>query len=304
MKKIIIGLIVLNNCIFAVELERGYTGAEFGINTVNINTSNNNLLFDKYELIKANNRYLLKTLQDDNTDRVNIYKVAYNYTNISKSKGNGVNILYSYSPELEKRIGINLNYTNLKNKSKEDFGQANIFYNSKDYSDMTELFSTIYLGVGKDKDNKNIKLDSRFIGLYTKYTSSIDTYYDNFFPKVYMETDLKRLEIKKNKNIKNKKTKNDSINFGIGTELEKVVYENDLKISLIPKFSYNHEFLENRKYKYYKEKDYFANKAGIGLEVKAEYNEVAKAFVRYDYKKSINTSDYINIVSVGLKIML
>lgn len=307
MKKIILGLIAWQSMILAVDIEKGYTGFEFDSNITSISSTKElekKPLFTKYSLMKINNDYLLKTLTDDNTDRENIYKLGYTFSKINKDKGNGFNILYSFSPEFEKRIGFNLNYTDLNNNhSTGDYGQLNIFYNYKDYSDFTQIFSTIYSGYSKEKYRDSNKLDTKFIGLYTKYSNVIDNYYDNFFPKIYIENDIKRTEEKyKISSSKNKKIKNDSVNFGIGTELEKVIYEDDLKISITPIISYNHEFLEEKIYK--NSKDPFEQEGRIGIELKAEYNEISKIFVRYDYKKSFNTSNDMNVFSAGLKIML
>lgn len=311
MKKVILGLIACQSLALAVEVEHGYTGLEFDTNMNIVNTGKEleNPLFTKYSLMKINNDYLLKTLTDDNTDRENIYKLGYTYSNINDNTGNGINLLYSYSPELEKRIGFNLNYTDLDNEYNKtkltgNFGQFNIFYNYKDYSDFTQFFITGYGGISKEKEkNSDHKLDTRFIGLYSKYSDMIDNYYDNFYPKLYFETDIKRTEVKeKAVNINNKKIKNDSINFGVGSELEKVIYDDDLRISITPIFSYNYEFLENRKYK--GTKDHFEQEGRIGIELKAEYNEVSKLYVRYDYKKSFNTSSDMNIFSAGIKVML
>ncbi|SKA06360.1 hypothetical protein SAMN02745174_02424 [Cetobacterium ceti] len=304
MKKIILGLIAWQSLALATDIEKGYTGIEFDTNTSIINTEKKieNPLFKKYSLMKINNEYLVKTLTDDNTDRENIYKLAYTFSKIDNSKGNGFNLLYSYSPELEKRIGFNLNYTDLDSKnSKGDFSQLNIFYSYKDYSDFTHFFTTLYSGYSKEKSKTSSKLNSKFIGLYTKYSDVIDNYYDNFYPKFYIENDIKRIE-EKPKTSKNKKRKNSSINFGIGTELEKVIYEEALKISIIPIISYNHEFLSKKKYK--DSKDPFEQEARIGVELKAEYNEVSKLFIRYDYKKSFNTSNNMNVFTAGIKIML
>lgn len=312
MKKIIVGLIMCQSMAFAaVDVERGYSGIEFDTNMTLLDVNNDELknpLFNKHSLMKINNEYILKTLSEDNTDRENIYKLGYIFSNINKSNGNGLNLMYSYSPEQEKRIGLNLNYTRLDNEyktldSKEDYGQLNIFYNSKDYTDFTEFFITIYGGGSKEKakKNKNIKLDSKFIGLYSKYSDIVDNYYYNFFPKVYIETDIKRTEIKEKVSGLKKKEKNNSINAGIGTELKKVIYDEDLKVSIIPILSYNHEFLDR---KYEDTKDSFEQEGRIGIELRAEYNEVSKLYIRYDHKKSFNTSDNMNIVSAGIKIML
>lgn len=312
MKKIILGLIACQSLAFAVDVERGYSGIEFDTNMTTINTEKEleNPLFNKYSLIKINNDYLMKTLSEDNTDRENIYKLGYTFSKISDSKGNGLNLMYSYSPDFEKRIGFNLNYTDLKNEynnieTNGDFGQLNIFYNYKDYSDFTELFITAYGGLSKEKekDNSNVKVDSKFMGIYSKYSDVIDNYYYNFFPKVYIEGDIKRVDLKeKGNDVKHKKTKNDSINVGIGTELQKVIYDENLRVSIIPIVSYNHEFLGDRKYK--NDKDYFEQEARIGLELRAEYNETSKLYIKYDYKKSLNTSQDMSTVSVGIKIML
>lgn len=311
MKKVILGLIVCQSIAFGVDIERGYSGIEFDTNVATINTEKKleNPLFNKYSLIKINNDYLLKTLSEDNTDRENIYKLGYTFSSISESKGNGVNVMYSYSPEFEKRIGFNLNYTDLDNeyndiKATGDFGQLNIFYNYKDYSDFTEFFITAYGGLAKEKEknDSNIKMDSKFIGLYSKYSDVIDNYYYNFFPKVYIEADIKRVELKEKIDSKTEKEKNDSINAGIGTELQKVIYDEELKVSIIPLISYNHEFLGDKKYK--NDKDYFEQEGRIGIELRAEYNEVSKAFIKYEYKKSFNTSEDMKVVSAGIKIML
>lgn len=309
MKKVILGLIMYQSLLLAVDLEYGYSGVEFDTNMSVINSGKKlkSPLFTKYSLMRINNDYLLKTLADDNADRENIYKLGYIYSNINDNPGNGINLLYSYSPEFDKRIGFNLNYTKFNNgydrrKLTGDFGEFNIFYNYKDYSDFTQFFITAYGGISKEK-SLDSKLDTKFIGLYTKYSNVVDNYYDNFYPKVYLETDIKRTEVKeKVTNINNKKIKNDSINFGIGSELEKVVYDDTLKISVTPIFSYNYEFLENRKYK--DNKDYFKQEGRIGIELKTEYNEMSKLYARYEYKKSFNTSSDMNIFSTGIKISL
>ena len=197
MKKIILGLIVCQSIALAVDIEKGYMGFEFDSNITDIRSTEElekRPLFTKYSLMKINNDYLLKTLTDDNTDRENIYKLGYTFSKINKDKGNGFNILYSFSPEFEKRIGFNLNYTDLNNNhSTGDYGQLNIFYNYKDYSNFTQIFSTIYSGYSKEKYKNSNKLDTKFIGLYTKF-SNIINYYDNFFPKIYIENDIKRTE--------------------------------------------------------------------------------------------------------------
>lgn len=309
MKKIILVLIACQSLAFAeVDIERGYSGIEFDTNMTTINTEKEleNPLFNKYSLMKINNDYLLKTLSEDNTDRENIYKIGYTYSNISNSNGNGLNLMYSYSPDFEKRIGFNLNYTDLNNEYKNfktdgDFGQLNIFYNSKDYTNFTEFFITAYGGLSKEKDNDK-KLDSKFIGVYTRYSDIIDNYYYNFYPKLYIETDIKRSELKEKLNNKSEKEKNDSINAGIGTEFQKVIYDEDLKVSIIPIISYNYEFLEDKKYK--NDKDYFEQEGRIGIELRAEYNETSKFYIKYDYKKSLSISQDMNVVSAGVKIML
>lgn len=309
MKKIILGLIACQSLAFAeVDIEKGYSGLEFDTNMTTINTEKEleNPLFNKYSLMKINNDYLLKTLSEDNTDRENIYKIGYTYSNISNSNGNGLNLMYSYSPDFEKRIGFNLNYTDLSNEYKNfktngDFGQLNIFYNYKDYTNFTEFFITAYGGLSKEKDN-DTKLDSKFIGVYTRYSDIIDNYYYNFYPKLYIETDIKRTELKEKLNNKSEKEKNDSINAGIGTEFQKVIYDEDLRVSIIPIVSYNHEFLEDRKYK--NDKDYFEQEGRIGIELRAEYNETSKFYIKYDYKKSLSTSQDMSVVSAGVKIML
>lgn len=310
MKKIILGLIACQSLAFAeVDIERGYSGIEFDTNMTTINTEKEleNPLFNKYSLIEINNHYLLKTLSEDNTDRENIYKIGYTHSSISNSNGNGLNLMYSYSPDFEKRIGFNLNYTDLNNEYKNfktdgDFGQLNIFYSYKDYTNFTEFFITAYGGLSKEKDNAR-KLDSKFIGVYTRYSDIIDNYYYNFYPKVYVEGDLKRIEEKEKSNNKKKKYKNDSINVGLGTELQKVIFEeNDLKVSIIPIISYNHEFMGNKKYR--NDEDCFEQEGRIGVELRAEYSEISKFYIKYDYKKSLNTSQDMSVVSAGVKIML
>lgn len=309
-KEIILGLIACQSLAFAeVDVEKGYSGLEFDTNMAVLNSGNKleTPLFAKYSLMKINNDYLLKTLSEDNTDRENIYKLGYTLSSINDSKGNGLNLMYSYSPDFEKRIGLNLNYTDLNNEygnidTNGDYGQLNIFYNYKDYTNFTEFFITAYGGLAKEKES-NTKIDSKFIGLYTRYSDIIDNYYYNFFPKIYVEADIKRLEEKEKINSKNEKYKNDSINAGIGTELQKVIFEeNDLKVSVIPVVSYNHEFLGDKKYR--EDKDYFEQEGKIGFEVRAEYKETSKIFFKYDYKKSFSSSEDMNLVSAGVKIML
>lgn len=303
------GVILLQSATFAsVTVEKGYSGVEFETNMTIINSTNklNNPLFSKYSLIQANNNYISRTLEEDNTDRENIYKLGYTYSNIIKNKGNGINLMYSYSPEADTRIGINANYTRLDNnysyfKGKGNFGQLNIFYNQKDYQNLTEVFSTLYLGLSNEKDkNKDVKIDNKFIGLYNKYSVTIPNDYYNFFPKVYVEADLKRIELKEKKN--DIRTKNDSINIGIGANLEKIIYENDLKISIIPNIAYNHEFLDKRKYK--GTQDIFKDDGKIGIEIKAEYKEITKGFIKYEYKKSFSNAEDMGVMSAGIKIML
>lgn len=303
------GVILLQSATFAsVTVEKGYSGVEFETNMTIINSTNklNNPLFSKYSLIQANNNYISRTLEEDNTDRENIYKLGYTYSNIIKNKGNGINLMYSYSPEADTRIGINANYTRLDNnysyfKGKGNFGQLNIFYNQKDYQNLAEVFSTLYLGLSNEKDkNKDVKIDNKFIGLYNKYSVTIPNDYYNFFPKVYVEADLKRIELKEKKN--DIRTKNDSINIGIGANLEKIIYENDLKISIIPNIAYNHEFLDKRKYK--GTQDIFKDDGKIGIEIKAEYKEITKGFIKYEYKKSFSNAEDMGVMSAGIKIML
>ena len=303
------GVILLQSATFAsVTVEKGYSGVEFETNMTIINSTNklNNPLFSKYSLIQANNNYISRTLEEDNTDRENIYKLGYTYSNIIKNKGNGINLMYSYSPEADTRIGINANYTMLDNnysyfKGKGNFGQLNIFYNQKDYQNLAEVFSTLYLGLSNEKDkNKDVKIDNKFIGLYNKYSVTIPNDYYNFFPKVYVEADLKRIELKEKKN--DIRTKNDSINIGIGANLEKIIYENDLKISIIPNIAYNHEFLDKRKYK--GTQDIFKDDGKIGIEIKAEYKEITKGFIKYEYKKSFSNAEDMGVMSAGIKIML
>lgn len=303
------GVILLQSATFAsVTVEKGYSGVEFETNMTIINSTNklNNPLFSKYSLIQANNNYISRTLEEDNTDRENIYKLGYTYSNIIKNKGNGINLMYSYSPEADTRIGINANYTRLDNnysyfKGKGNFGQLNIFYNQKDYQNLAEVFSTLYLGLSNEKDkNKDVKIDNKFIGLYNKYSVTIPNDYYNFFPKVYVEADLKRIELKEKKN--DIRTKNDSINIGIGANLEKIIYENDLKISIIPNIAYNHEFLDKRKYK--GTQDIFKDDGKIGIEIKVEYKEITKGFIKYEYKKSFSNAEDMGVMSAGIKIML
>lgn len=318
MKKILLGLMVLSTGAFAldldmntVELERGLQGFEIETNFYRENLNNKKNVFlpisEKYSLIRANNYFINQTMEDDNTFRDNIYKVGYTYSGLNDSKSNGFNLMYAPLLDEEERVGINFNYSRLDSKYgnldlKGDFYQLNLFYNKKDPSDLKEIFWTGYLGASNE-DNKNLDYKTRFIGFYGKYTQQIETYYDDFIPKIYVEADLKRLQ-SKFKDERTEKKNNDSIDLGVGFEVSKIVYYEGLKVSLIPIIGYNHEFLKDRIYNYKGIKDQFQDEAKAGMEIKFEYEEITKLFARYEVKKSLNTSNYDNVVTVGIKVMI
>lgn len=316
MKKILLGLMILSTGVFAleldtVELESGLRGFEIETNFYRKNLNNKKDTFlpieEKYALISENNNFINRTMLDDNTDRESIYKVGYSYSELNDSKVNGFNLMYAPLLDEEERVGINFNYSRLDSKYgnldlKGEFYQLNLFYNKKDPSNLKEIFWSGYLGASNE-DNKSLDYKTRFIGLYGKYTQQIETYYDEVIPKIYVEADLKRLQ-SKFKDEKTEKKNNDSINLGIGFEASKIVYYEGLKVSLTPLVGYNHEFLKDRIYNYKGIKDQFQDEAKAGMEIKFEYEEITKLFVRYEVKKSLNTSNYDNVVTVGFKVMI
>lgn len=318
MKKLLLGLIILSTRAFAldldmniVELERGLQGFEIETNFYRENLNDKKDVFlpisEKYSLIRANNYFINQTMEDDNTFRDNIYKIAYTYSKLNGSKSNGFNLMYAPLLDEEKRVGINFNYLRLDNNYenldlKGNFYQLNLFYNKKDLSNLKEIFWTSYLGASNE-DNKNLNYKARFIGLYGKYTQQIETYYDNFIPKIYIETDLKRLQFKF-QDERTEKKNNDSIDLGFGFEISKIVYYERLKVSLTPVIGYNHEFLKDRIYNYKYEKDQFQDEVKAGIEIKFEYEEITKLFARHEVQRSLNTSNYNNIFTVGLKMMI
>ncbi|MGL5569276.1 MAG: hypothetical protein ACRDB9_08540 [Cetobacterium sp.] len=316
MKKILLGLMTLSIGTFAleldsVELESGLRGFEIETNFYreNLNDQKSVLLpiAEKYSLIRANNSFIKQTMLDDNTDRENVYKIAYNHSELNDSRATGFNLLYFSTLDEEERVGISFNYSKLDSEYenldlKGDFYQLNLFFNKKDYHEMREIFWSGYLGTSNE-DNKILEYKTKFIGLYGKYTEEIDVYYDDIIPKFYLEIDLKRLQ-SKFKDEKTEKKNNDSVNLGIGFEVAKIIHREELKVSLTPIIGYNHEFLEDRIYNYKGIKDQFQDEVKAGIEIKFEYEEITKFFARYEVKKSLNTSNYDNVVTVGFKVMI
>jgi len=295
-----------------VPREWGVKGLEFSGTLTNISSDLKRekyySLYHKYLLQETLNEILFEDLNTDNLDRENIIKLGYNHLNIDGKNNNGFNIMFGHLLDDNKRIGLNLNYLNSSYKSnleskdiKAHMYSGNIFYYFKNDENSSDMFITIYGGTSKDK-NSSIKEKTEYIGSYFIYSQGIEklSNYDYFETRYFFKGDLSRTRHK----IENYKENNDSINADLGIKTSKNLNFIKTDSKLGAKIAYSHEFMPNKKYKSYEEKDPYngAVKGSIFGEIKV--NEVLEVKADYSVKVGVSKSKTDNSFRVGFKLKI
>lgn len=292
--------------------EWGVKGLEFSGTLINIKSDLKKekyySIYHKYVIQETLNEILAEDMKTDNLDRENVIKIGYNHLNIDSKNNNGFNVMYGHLLDENKRVGLNLNYidsnytSNLGlNDIKAHMYSGNIFYYFKNVENDSDIFITIYGGTSKNK-NSITKEKTNYIGSYFIYSQNIEklSNYDYFETRYFFKGDLGRT----NHKIENYKQNNDSINADIGIESSKNINLMNTNSKVGAKIAYSHEFIPNKKYKSYEEKDPYngAIKGSIYGEVKI--NEVLEVKADYSVKMGTSKSKTDNVLSVGIKIKI
>lgn len=319
MKKLLfISSLLLSNLVFAdIDLSQSYSGdimagySGIGASTNYIRYSTNkkiedlNFLDYKYSYIDSLNKQLVDTLENDNNEIEKIVIVNYTKFKFEKYDPNIFSILLgiSNSHANKSRGGFKLNFGNGKlNYFKERDYSAQFFYNLKYTS--SEFNCIAFLGKNQIK-NEEIKEKSLYYGIYGKYKQNIldkyTVYFDYLEPAFFIDTTIQRYNTENKGDNKKSKINNSSIDSTLGLEGNKEFVVDNTNIKASIKTGYNREFLEKKKYKSTNKKvdskDNIVGEVGITL----TYNDFVGFNTSYQIKKSLNTSDYIDRVEIGVK---
>lgn len=298
MKKIILGLFAVTTILsYGVELENGVSGLEVGTiyNKKNIkNTELSEGMMKKYNLIETNNTNLQDYLRGGSLDKENSYYIGYSGIDFEDFKSKGVDLIYATNYEDNAKIGFKYSYSDFdSDEIKGKNNQLNLFYAG--YYDEGTFISTIYGGQLKEKHDKA----DNYYGFLNSFSKEYETYDESkYIP--YIEVDLKRYD---EKSKDNKKIENDSISTNLGIVYEKILYDDwknyDKKIEVRAKLEYHKEFLEEKRYKDI-EDDKFSDQISIGIEVPIQIANL-DLIPGCEIKKSINNSNTIKLVKIGIK---
>ncbi len=319
MKKLLfIGSLLLSNLTFAdIDLSQSYSGdilagySGIGASTNYIRYSTNkkiedlNFLDYKYSYINSLNKQLVDTLENDNKEIEKIVIVNYTKFKFEKYDPNIFSILLgiSNSHDNKSRAGFKLNFGNGKlNDFKERDYSGQFFYNLK-YT-ASEFNFIGFLGKNEIKKDE-IKEKGLYYGIYGKYKQNILDKYIGYFdylePSFFIDTTIQRYNTENNKDSKKSKVNNSSVNSTLGLEGNKDFVIDNANIKASVKTGYNREFLEKEKYKFINKKDDSKDNIIGELGITITYNDFIGFNTSYQIKKSLNTSDYIDKVEIGVK---
>lgn len=298
MKKIILGLFAVTTMLtYAVELESGGSGLEFGTtyNKKNIkNTELSEQMMKKYNIIETNNDNLQDYIKNSSLDKENNYYIGYSGIDFEDFKSKGVDLIYATNYDDNAKIGFKYSYSDFKEDDiKGKNNQVNLFYAG--YYEEGTLISTIYGGQLKEKHDKA----DNYYGFLNSFSKEYETYDESkYIP--YVDIDIKRYE---EKSKDDKKTENDSISANLGLAYEKVIYEEwknyDKKVKAKAKIEYHKEFLDDKKYSDI-QKDRFSDQISVGVEIPIKISNL-DITPGYEVKKSTNNSNLIKMAKIGIK---
>lgn len=319
MKKLLfISGLLLSNLVFAdIDLSQsysgdlmvGYSGIGASGNYIRYSTNKRiedlNFLDYKYSYIDSLNKQLVGTLENDNKEIEKIIILDYTKFKFERYNPNVFSILLgiSNSHDNKSRAGFKLNFGNGRlNDFKERDYSGQLFYNLK-YT--TSEFNFIgFLGKNEIKKNED-KEKGLYYGIFGKYRKNILDKYIGYFdylePSFFIDTTIQRYNTENRKNNKKTKINNSSINSTLGLEGNKDFIIDDISIKASLKTGYNREFLEKKKYKFFNKKEDSKDNIIGELGVTLTYNDFIGFNTSYQIKKSLNTSDYIDKVEIGIK---
>lgn len=272
-----------------IEVESGMSGFEIENNFKYISLNkdldkNTEALYGKYEIIKNNNSNLFNKLKNSSLEKENIYSIGYSEFKFNDFKSNGIDLSYitNYNDSV---LGINYNYSdlNLNSESKGSLNQLNLFFKLE--NDDTTLITSLYGGLLKD--NRNTSKDN-FIGIKTLYENRYETYNETAYA-TYLNFDISRYQDK----IFN--TKNNSILVEPGIAYISEITDN---LNLRADISYSHEFSDDT---YNKLSDTFKDSLNFKIGVTAKIG-IVELFPNFEFKKSLNDSNYSSNIGITFKI--
>ena len=281
--------------------EWGYSGFEIGSNFVSHGIKSDEITKDmdiKYAEIKNNTDILVRNLENDNRDRDKLISVDYTRFNSKKYSTNNYSILLGLSSDNDSRAGIKFNFKNGKFKEdniKEKGYSASLFY----HLDKEKYNFTIAPYIGRDElklDKNENKEKANYYGIYGIYSRKLPYEYSFFIDTNYLRYDFRSKE----KESKNRK--NNTLNSTIGLKGNNEIFIDDIKITTTLKTGYNREFLASKKYNSLDTKEKDLNKVIGEIKTTIKYNEVIDIYASYKIEKSMDTSYYERVGTVGLKI--
>lgn len=294
MKKIFMFLAAILTCSIAygtgeIEMESGMTGFEIENNFKYMSLDKDldkktESLYEKYEIIKNNNNKLFNKIKSSSSDKENIYSIGYSGLKFDDLKSNGIDLTYITSYD-DMRLGFNYNYSDLEFNSGTDgsLNQLNLFL--KIEKDDTTFITSLYGGLIDDDRNSD---KDNFIGFKALYENKYETYDETSY-LTYLNFDVYRY---KNQMLD---TENDSISVEPGVAYIKEINDN---FKLRADISYYHEFSDTV---YDELKDTFDDSLNLKIGVASKIG-IVELFPNYEFKKSLNDSNYSNNIGVTFKI--
>lgn len=294
MKKIFMFLTAILTCSIAygmgeIEVESGMTGFEIENNFKYMSLDQDldkktESLYEKYEIIKNNNNKLFNKIKSSSSDKENIYSIGYSGLKFDDLKSNGIDLTYITSYD-DMRLGFNYNYSDLEFNSGTDgsLNQLNLFL--KIEKDDTTFITSLYGGLIDDDRNSD---KDNFIGFKALYENKYETYDETSY-LTYLNFDVYRY---KNQMLD---TENDSISVEPGVAYIKEINDN---FKLRADISYYHEFSDTV---YDELKDIFDDSLNLKIGVASKIG-IVELFPNYEFKKSLNDSNYSNNIGVTFKI--
>ncbi|PHI15525.1 hypothetical protein [Fusobacterium polymorphum] len=290
--------------------EWGYSGFEIGSNFVSHGIKSDEITKDmdiKYAEIKNNTDILVRNLENDNRDRDKLISVDYTRFNSKKYSTNNYSILLGLSSDNDSRAGIKFNFKNGKFKEdniKEKGYSASLFY----HLDKEKYNFTIAPYIGRDElklDKNENKEKANYYGIYGIYSRKLPYEYlgtfDYLTPSFFIDTNYLRYDFR-SKEKESKNRKNNTLNSTIGLKGNNEIFIDDIKITTTLKTGYNREFLASKKYNSLDTKEKDLNKVIGEIKTTIKYNEVIDIYASYKIEKSMDTSYYERVGTVGLKI--
>lgn len=301
-KLLLLGILLLASSSFAeMEVERGYGNVEFSASYkyTSSNLKEFNILKELHKYEENQNDFLFKEISAINLDKNDIFRPYFigenrkDYSNI----GGGILVFHSYQENKYVGFQVDGRKVNFKKSGQEKLsanrGMVKLLYTEIGENRKNFLISPYYIF-----DNlKNVR--NRGIGIYARQEIPLNLSKYNLIEdglSGYLEVDAHRNKIRKDKDNKIS-NKNDSISLGTGLIYSPVDYENgNLKIKSEVTLGYNREFLEERKYKSFNEKETNVDTLKVGFRIGIEYKNITFN-LEDSYEKSLNSRNYENRVS-------